>query len=913
MNDTCAKCPLINSKTWFFNPWIYDPYNSASSPFDGVPLLVLGTHPMGEDAKTGRHLSTEWGEWLFEILQGLKTPFAMDGMLRCSPEGDMEKRRKLKQEAACLCRNHWTSFVCDMRPKVILTLGEQVSRSVLNLPNASTMASLKAEPHLVTIQDGHNPERNHTCRVVCLPHPCTHNAFMYYEKGGKDLRGDVKAAMNLVYGILEGSYADPGAVDYELITHLHQVPSAVKFLQSECSPGWAYDCETHNPHPVTWAPENELLCFGVGAKLRNKSREYRQFVFDIRHWSMGERVEAYQQLLPGATLIGTNIMYDLQWIYAGTAKIIDPRDYIKRVEDTCYLSYLPNQQKWNNGLEPQAQHKLGIPGWKHHMDLEKAKILAMPEVKKAKLKWGYGLLHTYAREKLLRYQAKDVWAQSRLWWEYYKSEEFRKTLQDIAGPYKLMMDSIWAFIDIEREGLHIDLGKMRRVKKNIEREVAHVQGLVDGFRFTKKAGLTSVNSNSPTHMAKVVQATGVQVRYVSKATELPSVDAEEIQRQSGPGEWSDKTPVQKYWTALGIIRKKRNLVSKFIDPYVDLAVDNRIRCRFHLNRSGDTNPGTGKDFSGGIDTGRIAASDPSTHLIIKDPLIRDCYIAPPGECYADIDFTGAEVAILGVAAPDPKILDIFSRKCDNPRDHRADIYKVGATRFPGWGLDWSIWDDDPKKAAYYRALAKKITLGLNYLESPEGLAARHDISLEEAEAYTRWHFAEYSGIQEYVAKTLNKVFLGEEVISPSGRRAVFPLARDYAWDYEKLWDMPFFELTKHLHISPLDAHVLRKAANFVIQSTTSDLTSSKAAWFSKWMHENKQHRKNMAMVNFVHDSIWFRLRTKTRDRYLEFIKKQMEDVASYAYYSIGLNFPDYPVLAVAGEWGQSLGDILRKG
>lgn len=137
----------------------------------------------------------------------------------------------------------------------------------------------------------------------------------------------------------------------------------------------------------------------------------------------------------------------------------------------------------------------------------------------------------------------------------------------------------------------------------------------------------------------------------------------------------------------------------------------------------------------GAETGRTACSDPNMQNIPNDNEHRSLFIARPGNKLIIVDWSQQEPGISAYLSKDKNLL-----KANKAGD---DIYIETANIFFGD----KITKKDPR-----RKTMKSIFLGLSYGLSKWGLAARENISVEEAEALIERFFSIFSEFAGWAKK-----------------------------------------------------------------------------------------------------------------------------------------------------------------
>jgi DNA polymerase I-like protein with 3'-5' exonuclease and polymerase domains len=175
------------------------------------------------------------------------------------------------------------------------------------------------------------------------------------------------------------------------------------------------------------------------------------------------------------------------------------------------------------------------------------------------------------------------------------------------------------------------------------------------------------------------------------------------------------------------------------------------------------NPATGRihaDFRQiGTPTGRITTSSPSLQQIPHTTEYRSCFRAPAGRKFVVSDYSQIEMRILADFARDETLLKAF--------DSGADLHRMTASQMFGVPLDQVT----PRQ----RESAKGLNYGLVYGMGAEGLAARIESSVKEAEILIERYFAAYSGVERWLIEAAERAVRERRARTASGRLWVFRL------------------------------------------------------------------------------------------------------------------------------------------
>ncbi len=303
----------------------------------------------------------------------------------------------------------------------------------------------------------------------------------------------------------------------------------------------------------------------------------------------------------------------------------------------------------------------------------------------------------------------------------------------------------------------------------------------------------------------------------------------------------------RYSTAAGVLESLRSAhpvvelilehrqLSKLKSTYVDalpLMVNSRTgRLHTSWNQTGTV-------------TGRLSSSEPNLQNIpIRTDIgrrVRQAFVARTGCMLLGADYSQVELRILAHLSGDENLLAAFRRG--------EDIHASTAASILGVPLDQVTPD--------MRRLAKTINFGLIYGMSGWGLAARTELSQEEASQFISDYFAQYPRVREYLARTKQQAAEQGYVETLLGRRRYFP------------------ELQSGSKArGNLRAAAQRMAINHPIQGTAADII--KIAMIR--LHDELQSRGlSGEMILQVHDELVLEVPDNEVDRVAKLVKSVME-------------------------------------
>jgi DNA polymerase-1 len=164
-------------------------------------------------------------------------------------------------------------------------------------------------------------------------------------------------------------------------------------------------------------------------------------------------------------------------------------------------------------------------------------------------------------------------------------------------------------------------------------------------------------------------------------------------------------------------------------------------------------------------TGRLSSSEPNLQNIpVRSELgrsIRAAFVAPPGSVILSADYSQIELRVLAHLAHDAELVDAFARGGDVHVRTAALIFD----KAPG-----DVTADE-------RRAAKTINFGVIYGMGENALAKQLGIPREQAGKFIAAYFARYSGVAQFMEKTVETARQGESVRTLLGRRRFLPNLR----------------------------------------------------------------------------------------------------------------------------------------
>jgi len=358
---------------------------------------------------------------------------------------------------------------------------------------------------------------------------------------------------------------------------------------------------------------------------------------------------------------------------------------------------------------------------------------------------------------------------------------------------KLEVPLVPVLKDMEMHGVLVDVPYLEEMSQDIGSQIGKLEQ--DIYRHAGHP----FNLNSPKQLGEVLfQELNLPVVRSTKTG--PSTDAAVLEQLR------DAHPM------VGLLLEYRNL-DKLRGTYVD-ALPRLVHPRTGRVHTSYNQAGTS--------TGRLSSSDPNLQNIpVRDEIgrkVRRAFVAPPGHVLLGCDYSQVELRMLAHVSEDPQMIAAFERD--------EDVHATTAAAIFGLDLDDVTYEQ--------RSMAKAINFGLMYGMSRYGLAARTNLSAEEAGEFIDAYFTRFAGVRRYLDDTIAQARERGYVETIMGRRRYFP------------------ELTQHTINQTVQNAAERAAVNMPIQGSAADIL--KVAMIQ--LHDRLQSGSLDAhMILQVHDEL----------------------------------------------------------
>lgn len=370
--------------------------------------------------------------------------------------------------------------------------------------------------------------------------------------------------------------------------------------------------------------------------------------------------------------------------------------------------------------------------------------------------------------------------------------------------------------DMEATGIRIDVAELGELAKRLDAEIEHLAAQI-----YEAAGKT-FNINSPQQLGKVLFEDMNLPAPVKHGKGKVISTAADVLEGLAPG-----YPVAQ------LVLDYRQL-AKLKGTYVD-ALPLLIR------------PFTGRLHTtfnqAGAATGRLSSSNPNLQNIpIRTEAgreIRAAFIPDEGWDLITADYSQIELRLLAHMSRDPVLVDAFTNGEDIHTRTAAEVFHVNPLMVN----------------ADMRRSAKAVNFGIVYGQTPFGLAQQLGIDRKEAELYIRRYFERYSGVREFIDRTIEEVRQSGVAKTLLGRRRPIP-------------DM-------HSRNPTARGFAERTAVNTPLQGTAADLIKIAMIRIHRRFEE---HKIRARMLLQVHDELVLEAPRDETAAVKALVKSEMESV-----------------------------------
>lgn len=385
--------------------------------------------------------------------------------------------------------------------------------------------------------------------------------------------------------------------------------------------------------------------------------------------------------------------------------------------------------------------------------------------------------------------------------------------EELYRVYRLECDLIPMQLAMRRAGVYVNVEKARRLKYELEIEIADLYQLI---RTEYEFDLESTDSRQ---IGKLLDKLGISYPRTKPSKTYPDGQA------SIEGEWlaALEHPIGDI---LHDIREREKICGTFLKSYIlDKNILGYLYPQFHPLR-GEAN---------GTMLGRFASSHPNLQNIpTRTKLgkrVRECFEHDPGHAYwRKHDYSQLHYRILADQAVGPGADELRQSYIDDPdMDYHFKVYQ-GVAPLMGWNTDYATgpggvllpMDQQAEDIQDNRRPIKNTNFGLLYGQQEKSLAYKLGMSPENAKIF----FKAYHEGAPYVKNTMdaiaNEASAYGFVTTLLGRRIRFNLWEPRGYNKGRPTPLPYDLAIKH-YGTFIQLAYLYRAVNYKIQGSEPDI------------------------------------------------------------------------------------------
>jgi DNA polymerase-1 len=272
------------------------------------------------------------------------------------------------------------------------------------------------------------------------------------------------------------------------------------------------------------------------------------------------------------------------------------------------------------------------------------------------------------------------------------------------------MPLLEVLVDMEWEGIAVDLALFRRLSDELGRDLARLEQEI-----AQVAG-TELNLNSPRQLASVLFDQH-QLPILKKTKTGPSTDADVLEQLAAMGHELPRLILE--------YRELQKLKSTYVDALPHRV--NRHTGRIHTSFN-----------QAGAATGRLSSAEPNLQNIpvrtSRGEAIRAGFVPRPGWVFLVAEYSQIELRMMAHLSGDPAFIEAFRQGGDIHRQTAALIFGV----------------DPAEVTADMRARAKTVNFATIYGQGPFALSRQLGISQDDARGFIARYFERFSGVRAFL-------------------------------------------------------------------------------------------------------------------------------------------------------------------
>jgi len=383
-------------------------------------------------------------------------------------------------------------------------------------------------------------------------------------------------------------------------------------------------------------------------------------------------------------------------------------------DDTLVMSFALDAGKHQHGLDELA---------KLHLDHSCLTFKEMCGTGKSQISFAEVQL-----DRATEYAAEDADVALRLW----KLLKLRLPIEGGTRVYEMVDRPLASIVEgMERAGIMVDREYLARLSGEFATEMLRIEGEIHALAGQPFA------IGSPKQLGEILfDKLGLKGGRKGKSGDW-STDQSELERLERDG-----VPIARKILEWRQLAKLKSTYTDALQQQIN-AKTGRVHTSYSLV---------------GAQTGRLSSTDPNLQNIpIRTEVgrqIRDAFIAAPGHVLIAADYSQIELRLAAHMADVPELKEAFAQG--------QDIHSATAIELFG-----EVNRDT-------RGKAKTVNFSILYGISRWGLAARLEITPDEAQALIARYFERFPGISDYITDTLEKARATGYTETLFGRKTWFP-------------------------------------------------------------------------------------------------------------------------------------------
>ncbi|MBQ0123493.1 MAG: DNA polymerase I [Bacteroidales bacterium] len=380
------------------------------------------------------------------------------------------------------------------------------------------------------------------------------------------------------------------------------------------------------------------------------------------------------------------------------------------------------------------------------------------------------------------------------------------------------MPLIEVLADMEDAGVKIDSAMLASYRNQLGAELARIEAQAREF-----AGEPELNLSSPKQIGQLLfEKLAIDPRAKKNSHDNYTTDEETLTALV------DRHPVVPLILEF---REVKKLLSTYVEPLPRMAdsLTGRVHTTFNQALTA---------------TGRLSSVQPNLQNIPirseKGMRIREAFVpATPDGCIVSADYSQIELRVMAHLSGDPHLIESFTLGEDVHRSTAARIFHV----------------DPQNVTAEQRRQAKVANFGIIYGISPFGLSQRMGIPRSEAKSFIEGYFRGYPEVKDYIDRAVSSARERGYVETVFGRKRFLPDINSRNQTVRGLAE--------------------RNAVNAPVQGSAADII--KLAMINVFRRFKEEGLKSR-MVLQVHDELVFDVVAGEREKVMETVKREMENV-----------------------------------